>query len=121
MVLKVPVATDRGKPIVSKVRTEIVVDEKGVKSQPLSGDERVKSYPAASRDKILASLTDREKSYGPRIPKPFPKWEYPQEDRAGKETVNKQQSRLSFVLAHIYTIHLSSKEPLVLGLPSRAT
>ncbi len=47
LVLDVPVATNRGKPIVSKVRTEIVVDEKNVKSQPLSADERVKSYEAA--------------------------------------------------------------------------
>ena len=51
LVLKVPVATHNGKPIVAKVRTEIVVDEKGVKSQPLSADERVKSYETASRDK----------------------------------------------------------------------
>src|SRR3990170_989366 len=46
LVLKVPVATDRGKAIVSKVRTEIVVEENGIKSQPLSADVRVKSYPA---------------------------------------------------------------------------
>src|SRR6266545_19762 len=37
LVLNVPVATNGGKEIVRKVRTEIVVDEKGVKSQPLSG------------------------------------------------------------------------------------
>ena len=51
LVLDVPVATNNGKQIVANVRTEIVVDEKGVKSQPLSADERVKSYEAASRDK----------------------------------------------------------------------
>ena len=70
LVLDVPVAQNRGKPIVSNVRTEIVVDEKNVKSQPLSADERVKSYEAASRDKSRATLTVREKSYGKRTPVP---------------------------------------------------
>jgi hypothetical protein len=51
LVLNVPVATNKGKPIVAKVRTEIVVDEKGVKSQPLSADQRVKSYETAALDK----------------------------------------------------------------------
>src|SRR5258706_8502178 len=56
-----PVATNNGKPIISQVRTEIVVDEKGIKSQPLRAAQRVKSYDAASRDKSLAKLTVREK------------------------------------------------------------
>ena len=38
LVLNVPVATNTSKPIIATVRTEIVVDEKGVKSQPLSGE-----------------------------------------------------------------------------------
>ena len=67
LVMGVPVATNNGKEIVNKVRTEIVVEKKGIKSQPLSGDERVKSYEAASRDKTQALLTVREKSYGRRI------------------------------------------------------
>jgi hypothetical protein len=123
MVLKVPAATDRGKPIVSKVRTEIVVDEKGVKSQPLSGDERVKSYPVASRDKIRASLTVREKSYGPRIPIPFPKWEFAsceKNPRTGKETVKPSGKALylpsGFKSGHIYEFIYRAKNPLVLGL-----
>jgi hypothetical protein len=42
--------------------------KKGVKSQPLSADERVKSYEAALLSgKAQASLTVREKSYGKRI------------------------------------------------------
>jgi len=55
LVTGVPVATNNGKEIVSKVRTEIVVEKKGIKSQPLSGDERVKSYRAASLNKSLAT------------------------------------------------------------------
>src|SRR5436190_885500 len=90
LVLKVPVATHNGKPIVRRVRTEIVVDEKGIKSQPLSADERVKSYEAATREKSQATLTVREKSYGKRIPLPPSKWEFAacvKDSRTGKETV----------------------------------
>ncbi|HYA28256.1 MAG TPA: hypothetical protein VEI95_05520, partial [Acidobacteriota bacterium] len=90
LVLNVPVATNNGKPIVSQVRTEIVVDEKGVKSQPLSADERVKSYEAASRDKSLSTLTEREKSYGRRIPVPPSEWDFAacvNDERSGKVAV----------------------------------
>ena len=59
LVLTVPVATNNGQQIVAKVRTEFVVDRKGVHSQPLSADDRVKSYEADSRDKSLATLTVR--------------------------------------------------------------
>ncbi|HJX10576.1 MAG TPA: hypothetical protein VJ733_08745, partial [Candidatus Binatia bacterium] len=123
LVLKVPVATNGGKPIVSKVRTEIVVDEKGVNSQPLSADERVKSYPAASRDKIRASHTVREKSYGPRIPVPFSQWEFAsceKNPRTGKETVKPSARDLylhaSFRPGHIYEFVYRAKNPLVLGM-----
>jgi len=123
LALKVPVATDGRKPIVNKARTEIVVDEKGVNSQPLSGDERVKSYPAASRDKIRASLTVREKSYGPRIPVPFSQWEFAsceKNPRTGKETFKTSARdlylRAGFRPGHIYEFIYRAKHPLVLGL-----
>jgi hypothetical protein len=123
LALKVRVATNGGKPIVSKVRTEIVVDERGVKSQPLSADERVMSYPAASRDKILALLTVREKSYGPRIPVPFSEWEFASWQknlRTGKETIKPSATDLylsaGFKPGHIYEFIYPAKNPLVLGL-----
>lgn len=123
LALKVPVATNGGKPIASKVRTEIAVDEKGVKSQPLSGDERVKSYEAASRDKFLASLTVREKSYGLRIPVPRTRWEFAswqKNQRTGKETIRPSTKdlylRSGFNPGHIYELIYKAKNPLVLGL-----
>ncbi len=123
LALKVPVATNGGKPIVSKVRTEIVVDEKGVKSQPLSGDERVKSYPAASRDQAEATLTVREKSYGRRIPVPNTEWQFAaceKDPRTGKETIRPSTKdlflRSGFKPGHIYEFIYRAKHPLVLGL-----
>jgi Alpha/beta hydrolase domain len=123
LVMGVPAATNNGNPIVRKVRTEIVVDEKGVKSQPLSGDERVKSYEAASREKLQASLTVREKSYGRRIPVPFPEWDFAacaRDPRTGKQTIRKSTKdlylRSGFKPGHIYEFIYPAKNPLVLGL-----
>lgn len=126
LVLNVPVATNGGKPaepIFSKVRTEIVVDEKGVRSQPLSGDERVKSYPAAARDQSQATLTVREKSYGRRIPVPNTEWQFAaceKDQRTGKETIKPSAKdlylRSGFKPGHIYELIYAAKNPLVLGL-----
>ncbi len=128
LVLDVPVATNRGKPIVSQVRTEIVVDEKGVKSQPLSADERVKSCEAASRAKSEATLTAREKSYGPRIPVPQSEWDFAacvKDPRTGKAKVKPSSKdlylRAGFKPGHIYEFIYPAKNPLVLGLGFAAT
>jgi hypothetical protein len=123
LVVGVPVATDNGKEIVSKVRTEIVVEKKGIKTQPLSGDERVKSYVAASRDKSQASLTVREKSYGTRLPVPSAEWEFAscvKDSRSGKEAIKPSRKdlylRSGFKPGHIYEFIYPAKNPLVLGL-----
>ena len=123
LVLNVPAATNGNQPIISKVRTEIAVDEKGVKSQPLSGDQRVKSYEAASRGKAQATLTVREKSYGERIPVPAAAWEFAawtKDARSGTETVKPSGKdlylRSGFKPGHIYEFIYPAKNPLVLGL-----
>ncbi|MSP40229.1 MAG: hypothetical protein EXR70_17205 [Deltaproteobacteria bacterium] len=123
LVLNVPIATNNGKPIVRKVRTEIVVDEKGVKSQALSGDERVKGYEAASRDKSQATLTMREKSYGKRISVPAEEWEFAasvKDERSGQEVIRASSKDLylrgGFKPGHIYEFIYPAKNPLVLGL-----
>src|SRR4249919_847742 len=120
LVLNVPVATNKDKPIVAKVRTEFVVDEKGVKSQPLSGDERVKSYQAASLDKSQATLTVRDKSYGKRIPVPASDWEFAasmKNPRSVKEIVKTSDTNLylraGFKPGHIYEFIYPAKNPLV--------
>src|SRR5262245_18313131 len=123
LALDVPIAMNNGKPIIRRVRTEIVVDAKAVKSQPLSADERIKSYPAASRDKFRASLTVRQKSYGPRAPVPFSQWEFAsceKNPRTGKETIKPSATDLylstGFKPGHIYEFIYLAKNPLVLGL-----
>ena len=128
LVLDVPIATNNGKEIIGPVRSEMVVDRKGVKSQPLSGDERVKSYEAASREKSRATLSVREKSYGRRIPVASSEWEFAaciKDDRTGKETVKPSNKdlylRTGFKPGHIYEFIYPAKNPAVLGLGFAAT
>lgn len=123
LVMGVAVATNGGKEILRKVRTEIVVDEKGIKSQPLSGDERVKSYEAAARNKTHALLTVREKSYGQRITVPSSEWEFAscvKDSRTGRETIKPSSKDLylpsAFKPGVIYEFIYPAKNPLVLGL-----
>jgi hypothetical protein len=123
LVLNVPVAKNNGKEIVCQTRSEIVVDEKAVKSQSLSGDDRVKSYEAATRNKSDASLTVREKSCGPRIAVPPSEWEFAacsKDSRTGKETIKPSSRDLylrgGYKPGHIYEFIYPAKNPLVLGL-----
>jgi hypothetical protein len=123
LALNVPVATRNGIEIVAQTRSEIVVDEKSIKSQPLSGDDRVKSYEAASLDKSQATLTVREKSDGARIPVPSSEWEFAawvQDSRSGKESIKPSSRDLyvrgGFKPGHIYEFIYRTKNPLVLGL-----
>jgi hypothetical protein len=122
LVAGVPAATANGTEIIRRVRTEIVVEENGIKSQPLSGDERAKSYEAASLDKVQASLTVREKSYGQRIPVPRTEWEFARcqksPSRADKIPTSSKHLylRSGFKPGHIYEFIYPAKNPLVLGL-----
>lgn len=123
LVLHVPVATNGDKEITGQTRSEIVVDEKGIKSQPLSGDDRVQSYETATLDKSQAFLTVREKSYGPRIAVPPSEWEFAswiKDSRSGEEKIKTSSRdlylRSGFKPGHIYEFVYRAKNPLVLGL-----
>jgi hypothetical protein len=122
VVMGVPVATNRGKEIVGVVRTEIVADDDGVFSMPLSADPRIARYEAASTDKSAASLTVREKSYEARMPIPTSDWEYAacEKDDTGKIVKRPSTTdlylRSGFKPNHIYEFIYPAKNPLVLGL-----
>ncbi len=121
LIMGVPSATDKGKEIIGTVRTEIVVTKEGVFSQPLSGDERVQSYEAATLDKSQCSLTVREKSYGRRIPVPRSDWEFATcSKKAGKLEIRPSTTDLCVLSGYkpgsIYELIYQAKNPLVLGL-----
>lgn len=123
LVTGVPIATNKGKEIIRNVRTEIVVTREGVTSRPLSGDDRVMSYEAATTDKSQASLTVREKSYDPRSPVPSSEWEFAackKDKETGKVVMQPGTKDLcllsGFKPGHIYEFIYPAKNPLVLGL-----
>lgn len=123
MVLDVPVATDDGPPIRRLVRTEICVNRPGVRSRPLSGDPRVRSYAAATLDTSHAELTVRMQSYGERQVIPSSDWAFAtesEEDGDGAPRVAPSASDLylpgGFIPGAIYELVYTAQDPLVLGL-----
>jgi hypothetical protein len=123
LTMGVPVATNKGKEIIGKVRTEIVVTKEGIFSHPLSGDDKVVSYEASTTDKAQCSLTVRERSYGPRTPVPSSDWELAtcrKHEETGKLEIKASTKNLclpsGFKPGHIYEFIYRAKNPLVLGL-----
>ena len=124
MVLDVPVATDDGEPIRRRVRTEICVNRPGVRCQPLSGDPRVRSYPAVTLESTDAELTVRMQSYGQRQVVPSSDWAFATEsdaadgDRASEVRPSASHLHLpeGFVPGAIYELVYTARDPLVLGL-----
>jgi hypothetical protein len=119
----VPVATDRGKTISRMVRAEIVVNAEGVYSCPISGNDWTVSYEPAVRERFQASLTVREKSYGPRIPVRSSDWDFASCNKtATTGTVEVRPSttdlylRSGFRAGWVYELIYAAKNPLVLGL-----
>ncbi len=120
MTLEVPVATDGDRRIRRLVRSEICVTRSGVHSQPLSGDPRVRSYPAANLDTAEAELTVRMHSYGRREIVPAADWAFAAEGGDGSREVVASASHLhlpgGFVPGAIYELVYMARDPLVLGL-----
>ncbi len=120
MVLDVPVATEHGAPIQRLVRTEICVTRPGVRSWPLSGDPRVRSYPAANPDSSQAELTVRMRSYGQREVIPHTDWAFAVEGGNGSREITPSASHLhlpdGFIPGAIYELVYTARDPLVLGL-----
>ena len=122
IVMGVPVATNKGKEIVGLVRTELIADEEGVLSMPLSADPRIASYEVADLDKTKATLTVREKSYEPRVLVPVSEWEFAscEKDDRGNSAIHPSTTdlylRSGFKPNHIYEFIYPAKNPLVLGL-----
>lgn len=123
MVLDVPVATDDGQAIQRQVRTEICVKRPAVRSQPLSGDPRVRSYPAATLDTSEAELTVGMRSYGERELVPPGDWAFAVETEAdgdGPANVTPSATHLhlpgGFIPGAIYELVYTARDPLVLGL-----
>jgi len=119
--LDAPIATDHGLPITGRVRAEFVADEPGVDAYPLSSRVSIRSYPAASLDKTLASFTRRQYAADPRVPIPASEWEFARVEHAGAESVvvpsdSHVYLRTGFRPGWIYELIYLARDPSVLGL-----
>lgn len=113
MTIRVPVASENGRPIVRRIREEI---ELGGLRRPASLEAVPLSYPAASTDKSTARLTVRDREAETRTEIPADGWDF----------VDGQSIRLNppgtrFAPVKIYELWYEATAPKVVGIGYAAT
>jgi hypothetical protein len=127
MLLDVPVATNTGQPITGLVRTELIVNQRGIKSFPLSGQTSTRSHPTLSLDTRKAELTKRRYPDDERLPVPPDAWAFARlETGQGLDAQGAQRAVVpsdqhiylaeGFEPGWIYELVYTGRDPLVLGL-----
>jgi hypothetical protein len=127
LVLDLPVATDNGRPITGRVRTEFIVDAPAGTTMPLSGRVAASSYPAAFREKSDAIFTRRRYPADPPQRVPIQDWDFAQEvTGAGAEggpadggilpSDNFIYYRAGFQPGWIYELTYTARDPRPMGL-----
>jgi hypothetical protein len=127
MILDVPVASERGRPITGITRGEYIAAEPGVTTMPLSSLVSTRSYPAASLDTGAARLTRRRYARGAREEIPSEAWSFSRVERGGgvdnqgtENAVVPSDRHLhlpdGFEPGWIYELVYEARDPLVLGL-----
>ena len=112
MTIRAPVATDQGRPIVQRIRDEIVAGTRG--------PERVEiarlPYPAASTDKTRARLTARARQVDPRTEIPPDDWAF-----VDSHSVRLLPQGTLFKPRQIYELWYEATDPTVTGIGFAAT
>ena len=111
MSIKVPVATDGGKPIVKTVREELVSATRG----PVLNEFRL-NYDAASNDQFQAKLTVRRREGDPRIEIPVTGWAY-----VNPRTIKLMPEGTGPQVGSLYEFTYPARDPKVLGIGFAAT
>jgi hypothetical protein len=112
MAIKVPVATDNGKPIVATIRDELVLATRG----PGDGATMKLSYEAATLDKSNARLTARARETDPPQEIPPGEWAY-----VDGRTIKLLPEGAKFKPGWLYDFRYLAKDPKVLGIGFAAT
>lgn len=128
LLLTVPVATDNGRPITGRVRSEFIAHQPGIRSFPLSGYGTVRSYPVAAPDRGDAVFTCRQYPWSERFTIPPDKWQFARlEPAISTGTVYASGHAVVPSATHvfvpagfqpgwIYELIYTARDPLVLGL-----
>lgn len=127
LVMKLPVATDGGKPITGSIRIEYTPTAAGTYCLPLNGFYSTDSYPAVSLDTRQARLTRRQYATSERLEIPADQWAFARlevgsgNDNQGVERAVVPSDKYIYLPAGfepgwIYEIVYTARDPLVLGL-----
>ncbi|HVY17679.1 MAG TPA: alpha/beta hydrolase domain-containing protein [Rhodopila sp.] len=125
LVLDVPVATEDGRPITGRVRSEIIADAQTLYTVPLSGRVPAHSYPIAENPDAV--LTRRRYPYDPPETIPASEWAFAQQvagsgaEAAGTEHALVPSDRFihypaGFKPGWIHEITYTARDPKVMGL-----
>jgi len=116
--LSVPIAGAAGDEITGTVREEIIVDEPGIRSIPLSGKTSTRSHPAASLDTQVSSLSCREYEGDPRQPVPAAEWQFARLGATGElePSATDLYYPAGFRPGWIYEVLYTARDPQILGL-----
>jgi hypothetical protein len=127
MLLDLPVARERNRPITGPVRVEYIADRPGLTAFPLSGHPSTRSHPTVSLDPREARLTQRRYPEDERIPIPPEAWRFARvEGGVGLDNQGAEHALLpsdthiyipaGFEPGWIYELVYTGRDPLVLGL-----
>ena len=125
--MDLPVASNHGKSITGQVRSEFILEESGITTQPLSGWANTRSHPTVSLDTDLASLTRRLYADASKVEIPSDQWMFARDEGgSGLDGVSKQTAIVpsdtniylpgGFETGWIYELVYTGRNPLVLGL-----
>jgi len=125
--MDLPVASNHGISITGQVRSEFILEESGITTQPLSGWANTRSHPTVSLDTNQASLTRRLYADASREVIPSDQWMFARDEGgSGLDGVSKQTAIVpsdtniylpgGFETGWIYELVYTGRNPLVLGL-----
>ena len=127
MLLGAPIATENGRTITGRTRTEFIAVEPGTTVFPLSSLVSTRSYPAASLDTARAQLTRRRYTNSVREAIAPDAWSFARVERGGGVDNQGMEAAVvpcdshihlpgGFAPGWIYELVYEAKDPRVLGL-----
>ena len=125
--MELPVAKNNGKSIKGLVRSQFILEQNGIKTQPLSGWYNTRSHPTVSMDSEKSILTRRPYANAKIQKIPSKEWFFAREEKGlGLDGSNIETSivpsdshiylPVGFETGWIYELIYTAKDPLIMGL-----
>ena len=125
--MELPVAKNNGKSIKGVVRSQFILEQNGIKTQPLSGWYNTRSHPTVSMDSEKSILTRRPYANAKIQKIPSKEWFFAREEKGlGLDGSNIETSIVpsdshiylpgGFETGWIYELIYTAKDPLIMGL-----